>query len=182
MAKKHCTVSRPLPQFNETQAAHFWSCVKTAEADECWEWTKCLSNGYGLIRFKGHDYKAHRVSYTLSVGAIPAGLCVCHRCDNKKCCNPSHLFVGTYADNVHDMCSKGRQRSAPPERRWFRLFPERVPHGINHYNAKLDPEIVRQMRAMRESGAYFHQIAAKFGVNKITAHDVVHRRTWRHVS
>jgi hypothetical protein len=66
--------------------------------------------GYGTIRLSRRDVGAHRVAWTLTNGPIPAGLVVCHRCDNPPCCNPEHMFIGTQRDNLADMFAKGRWR------------------------------------------------------------------------
>lgn len=70
----------------------------------CWEWCGYCNNltGYGQMRWDGKTEGAHRVMYKLTIGEIPQGLCVLHHCDNPKCVNPKHLYLGTYKDNARD--------------------------------------------------------------------------------
>lgn len=78
-------------------------------AGECWEWNGAtLNSGYGCIRENRKTLLAHRVSYELHIGAIPPRVDICHRCDNRLCINPAHLFIGTRSDNMRDALSKKR--------------------------------------------------------------------------
>lgn len=92
----------------------FWMGVQRGEPHECWPWQKYRDRrGYGVFALARKTWQAHRVAYTIAKGPIPPGykqprIVVMHSCDNRACCNPSHLSVGTQADNVRDMMLKGR--------------------------------------------------------------------------
>jgi hypothetical protein len=112
-------MGRPkLEESGQTQSLEkrFWDKVQKRKPAECWEWTHSLNpSGYGQISVGKSPNKAHRVSWVLHRGPIPDGLCVLHKCDNRKCVNPDHLFLGTKADNTEDMMSKGRGRGPDPK-------------------------------------------------------------------
>lgn len=92
--------------------ARFWRKVRVTPG--CWEWLATPGERHGRIWFRGSPRGAHRVSYELHNGPIPAGLVVRHRCDNGRCVNPDHLELGTKADNSRDMVERGRWRGGRP--------------------------------------------------------------------
>ena len=98
-------------------ADRFWEKVDKGDNDKCWTWRGCHTpRGYGYIYVHGSDQRmrsAHRVAWELQHGAIPEGLEVCHICDNPRCVNSAHLFLGTRSDNVQDMMAKGRGAWTP---------------------------------------------------------------------
>lgn len=132
----------------------------------CLEWFggRTLS-GYGRISIRGKNKRVHRVAWELSRGPIPDGLVVCHKCDNKLCCNIEHLFVGTSQDNVADRDAKGRQSRG-----------EKVKHH------KLTSAMVIEIRRLRAAGAgTYKEIGARFGIKKETVWKIVRGESWAHV-
>lgn len=119
----------------------------------CWEWLGRLNRGgYGQIKHNAKLVSVHRASYVLWIGTIPSGLCVCHVCDNRRCFNPAHLFVGTQAENIQDRDRKGRGNSAG-----------NLPRGAAHRCAKLSEEAVRFILSSDMTNA---ELARRFGVNR----------------
>lgn len=158
----------------------FWSKVTVGKEDECWNWTASSRGlGYGSFKYNGKVIDSHRMSWFLTYGEFPE-LMVLHRCDNRGCCNPNHLFLGNYLDNIRDMVSKGR--NAKGERTGWYTHPEKRKFGENHPNSKLKDEDVIEIYKL-----YFHdkikqtEIAEKFGVRKSTIGDVVKGRGWKHL-
>lgn len=155
-------------------ALRFWAQVE--KTDGCWLWRgRRDGSGYGQLQYKKQRIGAHRLSYELHIAEIPAGLWVLHRCDNKLCVRPDHLFLGTHLDNVRDCVSKGRNR-----------FP--VLYGRQHKNAKINYEIAQKIRELyaigrgdkKKSRGAFRQvdIATMLGTTRCIVSNVVRGGTW----
>jgi len=146
--------------------------------DECWEWQSARSNGYGLLgNWPKSGIYAHRLAYELEHGPIPAGLFVCHDCDNPPCVNPAHLFLGTQADNLADMATKGR--SAIGDRNGSRTHPERVPRGERHPQAKLTSQEAGEIRSLALAGWLQQDIADAYGVTFSLVSQIKRGVIWR---
>ena len=149
------------------RVANFWSRVD--KSGECWIWTGCrLKGGYGQLGHpdgSGRQVRAHRLAWELSHGPIPAGLLVCHTCDNPPCVRPDHLFLGTTSDNVHDARAKGRAAI-----------------GERHGRAVLTEEDVRQARTLAGTGLSSAEVASRYGVSVTTMRYALMGKTWRHVA
>lgn len=167
----------------------FWAKVCKANGDGCWEWNGSTDGRYGAIWMNGRLQKAHRVSYEMQVGLIPAGLSVCHSCDNPRCVRPDHLFLGTQSDNLLDATAKGRngaqvhpERLARGSRNGMHTQPERRSRGEENGMAKLTTDQVREIRHRYKPRKINHRrLAAEYGVSPSTILDIFHRRTWSHV-
>ncbi len=148
----------------------FAQYVDRAATSECWLFTGArVCRGYGKFTVYSGDptvaprqMPAHRYAWEKEHGSIPDGMCVLHRCDNPPCVNPSHLFLGTRAENSADMVAKGRQA-----------------RGERHWNAKLTEDDVAEIRRRVASGERQRTLARAFGVSNALVCLIVNGRKWK---
>jgi hypothetical protein len=159
--------------YNDKIAQRFWS--KVDKTDGCWNWKAAVWNGYGNFRVKsyGSMARSHRVAWELTFGEIPDRMCVCHKCDNRICCNPSHLFLGTQGDNVRDMDLKGRRGKYHGQY-----------DGERGGKVKLNELQVRIIRRFDEEPRILRQIdvADIFNVTQATVWRIFRGITWKHLN
>lgn len=160
-------------------AERLWLHVdKSGGPEACWPWMASRRpSGYGQIAYRGRPIGTHRLAYTLTHGPIPAGLFVCHSCDNPPCCNPAHLFLGTHADNVADCKSKGRMPTGANHH--AQVNPARLARGERHGMAKLRDADVSEIRSSNKS---HRELAALFGVLPSTVAAIRRGSGWRHIA
>ncbi len=139
---------------------------KVIRKEGCWEWKGAPGpNGYLNIRYNRKKIMAHRVSWILYKGNIPDNLWICHSCDNRRCTNPDHLFLGTPKENSEDRDKKLRGLQ-----------------GSRHHKAKLTEENVMEIKKMLKLGISSQKIAREFCVTDGTIWFIKHEKTWRHLA
>ena len=142
------------------------------EVSGCWEWQGSKRGGYGRMivgsRTDGtrRSESTHRISYIIHHGEIPDGMEVCHKCDNRCCVNPDHLFIGTHQENMDDR--ERKERNNPPK-------------GEANPKAKLTEEDVLAIREKRLQGLSFGKLAKEYGVCKKTVQDAVSGKNWAYL-
>lgn len=154
----------------------FWA--KVDRTSECWVW-KPMSPGqrYGQIWVGGRFVLAHRFAYATYVRPLAESDVVRHRCDNPRCVRPSHLLVGSHADNMADRDARGRTASGPRHGRATK--PHRTARGARHGGAKLTAEIVAAIRTASAAGARHEDIGREYGVHQTTVSRIARGATWR---
>lgn len=150
----------------KTIEQRFWDKVDRRSNKECWNWKASIfTNGYGQFRKGKHKIVAHKFSWELHRNLIPDGLCVLHTCDNRKCVNPNHLFLGTHQDNMDDKVKKNRQS---------RL------NGIDNGKSKLTEQQIIEIRKKHKILTY-KQIAIKYDISLKQVYNILKYKQWKHL-
>ena len=153
------------PRQKKSLEERFWEKVDVRGPNECWEWkgAKNRDGGYGFIKTGGGSLKlAHRMSYLMSKGNIPDGLCILHSCDNPSCVNPSHLRSGTYKENHMDSVIRGQ-----------RIYTK----GEKKYSHRLTRKLVDQIREHAAAGTISCMEAAiKLGFTENTIRRTINKK------
>lgn len=141
---------------NRPALERFMDLILKNAGTGCWEWNSGKdASGYGMFHFNSRCHRAHRASWILHKGPIPVGMIVCHKCDNTKCVNPDHLFIGTYKDNMDDCVNKGRSSL---------MF--------------LTADVVLKIRADQR---HYSEISEAFGITKRYVYMIKNREIWKSI-
>ena len=152
----------------------FWKHVEKTDDASCWNYTGyILNSGYGHFVIGKKRIRAHRLSWLINNGEIPEGMLICHTCDNRKCVNPKHLFIGTNKDNALDREEKGRgaHNNTKPQ------YGEK--NGLSKLTRFKVDEI---LELYKESGCTQQALADEFNVSRSTISHITTGRIWKEVS
>jgi hypothetical protein len=134
---------------------------------DCWYWNGCLDNaGYGIWSYNRPNQRAHRVMFELFGNEYHKSKKILHKCDARNCVNPEHLYVGTQADNVRDMVSRGRHK--PPTARF----------GFSNPLSKLTTEDIIKAKSLRSEGLSHKRIGKELGFSTMTIFRLLTGRSW----
>jgi hypothetical protein len=131
----------------------------------CWEWTGTIEKrGYGVLQIEKKQWRAHRYSYIRTYGHVPDDVLICHKCNNKLCVNPEHLYKGTHRDNMDDVITAGVQK------------------GVNNGRARLTEADVLEIRRLYATKKYTqNELAIQFNVYQSRISDIVTLTQWKHL-
>ena len=150
------------------QTERFYSKISKDQQTGCWEWTAALDrDGYGTFKLNGKKWRAHRLSWTIKNGDIPEDIVVCHSCDNRKCCNDAHLFLGNNRMNTYDAIRKRRKADTS---------------GEANGRAKLTENKVIEVRYLCDQGLLSQrEISDRTGVSQSLISLIKAKKIWKNV-
>jgi len=186
-----------IPTLTEKDKTRFWAKVEIRGPGDCWEWAASKRDGYGAFGISGVLFSAHRIAWFLANGLIPDGMFVCHKCDNRGCCNQKHLFTGTQEDNLRDAAGKGRMANG--DEHYSRVNPEKlfrgkrsgvngwdypsekINLGENHGRSCVTESDVLDIRERCSKGESQRSVAKDFGIVHQQVSRIVTGKAWSHV-
>jgi hypothetical protein len=159
----------------------FWSKIKNSSWSSCWPWLAGTDkDGYGNFEIRRNGeftcMQAHRIVWEVWRGPIPSGMCVCHHCDNRACCNPLHLFVDTNSGNMEDRDSKGRQAKG---KRHGLYGNGHLVAGEKSGMHKFTWSDIPMVRLLAAVGASYPFIAKRYGVTSQAVRPIVIGKAWK---
>jgi hypothetical protein len=158
-------------KFSKTFIKRFES--KFIKTNTCWDWIGAKSKRQrGSFRINGKPTLSHRVSYIIYKGKIPKGLSVCHTCDRPICVNPDHLWLGTHAENMHDMSLKGRATSRRGKDNNKTILTEQQ---VLEIRSKYKPPSAKGKR----DGYSSWKLAKEYGVKQPAIHNILQKKSWK---
>lgn len=155
---------------NHVRCARYESMQEAYEAqviksDDCWGWNGSIDDfGYGLLTLRRVKMRAHRFSYEYQIGPIPEGIFVCHKCDHPACTNPSHLFLGTNQENIHDCVKKDRHA-----------------RGERSGHSKITQEQAVLIKTLLAQGSRMINIVHEHNFTYSTVSGIKSGRSWKHI-
>lgn len=159
---------------SKTTTERFWQHVRISGTDACWGWTSAVSiHGYGRFKVNDKMIAVHRYSYWLAYGELPTNLDICHKCNNRRCVNPVHLYAGTAKENVADAIKAGTHHNFVKTR-----TSGLAPKGESQPKALLIESQVLDIYRRCHAGESHRAIAAEYGVGKTTITNIHSGRSW----
>lgn len=150
---------------------------KVHKTDSCWLWT-AAGNAYGVFWYKGKSESAHKVAYELFIGPVPENMCVCHRCNNKKCVNPEHLYVASRGVNSAHAAKDGLYKPLGGEKNGqAKLTWEQVKEIRRRYG-----KVSKHGKGRSHKRPSMKALAKEYGVSVATIYDVVHYNSFKEES
>lgn len=162
--------SLSIVMLSSKDVARFHRQVVQLDNDDCWPWLGHVNlRGYGNFAFRiqsrVHTVAAHRIAALIAFGSIDRGVNVLHHCDNPRCCNPSHLFLGSQEENMRDCAAK-----------------RRTTFGRRANRAKLTDDLVRRLPRVIQSGSSYRKIPTEVGCAWQTVQKAARGLTWKHIT
>lgn len=151
-----------IPKAKESPQQYILNRI-VVQPTSCWEWVKCKYLGYGRLVLNKKHWAAHVYSYVAFVGPVPVGLQINHKCHNRACVNPNHLYAGTQKENVRDMDDSFRRNQA---------------RGARAGNSKITDDVAK---SIFNASGFGKDIAQQYGISQSLVYAIKNKKVWRHI-